>query len=249
MIRGTNPARGIPCGDLAPRPRLSNSHARCAVPTGVRDQMARTKRLRFAKLEKMRNVVDGRRCDPGWFETVFGRERVVALELGCGHGEYTLALARSRSDRGVIGVDRNGARLWKGAGQALDEGLTNAFFFRAPVEQLDAHVPSGRVGEVWIPFPDPLPKTRQARHRLLSFPFLERYRRLLYPGGAIHLKTDDRDLLAFAELAVRASGGRVVEASDRPAGDGATLTAVETTFEKRYRNEGRTIYERAFRLD
>ena len=145
--------------------------------------MARKKRLRFAELEKMHNVVDGRRCDGDWFERAFGPEETVVLELGCGRGEYTLALARSRPDRGVLGVDQNGARLWKGAGQALDEGLTNAFFLRALIEHLEDHVPAGRIGEIWVPFPDPLPKTRQARHRLLSPPFLERYRRLLHPGG------------------------------------------------------------------
>ncbi len=199
----------------------------------------------------MDNVVDGRRCQPNWFEGAFGREEAVVLELGCGHGEYTLALARSRPDSGVIGVDRNGARLWKGAGQAIDEGLTNAFFLRALVEHLEDHVPSGRVGEIWLPFPDPLPKNRQARHRLMSPPFLERYRRLLHPGGVVHLKTDEADLVDFAEQAVRAVRGRVLAGSDRLAGDDEDedVKAVQTTYEKRYRDEGRTIYDRKFRLD
>ena len=210
--------------------------------------MARKKRLRFAELEKMDNVVDGRRCEPDWFEQTFGLEEVVVLELGCGRGEYTLALARSRPDSGVLGVDRNGARLWKGAGKALDECLTNAFFLHLQIEHLEDHVPPGRVGEIWLPFPDPLPKNRQARHRLLSPLFLARYRRLLYPGGAIHLKTDNSDLVDFAEQAVRAAGGRVLEGSDSLAG-GETVTAVQTTYEKRYRAQGRTIYDRKYCLD
>ena len=216
---------------------------------GPDNRMARKKRLRFAALEKMDNVVDGRRCDPDWFERAFGLEESVVLELGCGRGEYTLALARSRPDCGVLGVDRNGARLWKGAEQALDEGLTNAFFLRAPIEHLEDHIPAGRVGEIWLPFPDPLPKNRQARHRLPSPLFLERYRRLLYPGGTVHLKTDDVDLVDFAEQAVRAAGGRVLESSDRLAVDDEEVVAVQTTFEKRYRSEGRIIYDRTFRLD
>ena len=211
--------------------------------------MARKKRLRFAELEKMDNVIDGRRYEPDWFERAFGLEEPVVLELGCGRGEYTLALARSRPDSGVLGVDRNGARLWKGAGQALDEGLTNAFFLRSVIEHLEDHVPPGRVGEIWLPFPDPLPKNRQARHRLLSPKFLERYRRLLSPCGAVHLKTDDSDLVDFAEQAVHATGGRVLDGSDRLGGDRDTVTAVQTTYEKRCRGEGRTIYDRTFCLD
>ena len=142
-----------------------------------------------------------------------------------------------------------GARLWKGAAQALDEGLTNAFFLRSVIEHLEDHVPPGRVGEIWLPFPDPLPKNRQARHRLLSPLFLERYRRLLYPRGAIHLKTDDSDLVNFAEQAVHAARGRVLEGSDSLARDRETVPAVQTTYEKRYRGEGRTIYDRTFCLN
>ena len=211
--------------------------------------MARTKRLRFAALDHMDNVVDGRRCASDWFEQTFGRERQVVLELGCGRGEYTLALARSRPNSGVLGVDRNGARLWKGAEQAVDEGLPNAFFLRALVEQLEEHLPPGRVEEIWLPFPDPLPKNRQARHRLLSPPFLERYRRLLYPGGAVHLKTDDVDLIDFAEPSVFAVGGQVLDGVDGSAGGDEAVRGVQTTYEKRYRAEGRTIYDRTFRLD
>ena len=197
----------------------------------------------------MANAVDGRCSEPNWFDKAFGLEQPVVIELGCGRGEYTLALARSRPESGVLGVDRNGARLWKGAATALEEGLANARFLRTPIEYLEDHVPPGRVSEIWIPFPDPLPKNRQARHRLLSPRFLERYRRLLRPGAAIHLKTDHVDTVDFAERAVRAGGGRVLDQSASLAAAGASASVVESTYEKRYRSEGRTIYDRTFCLD
>lgn len=211
--------------------------------------MARKKRLRFAELDTMDNVVQGQRCVPDWFDKAFGVAQRVVLELGCGRGEYTIALARSQPNHGVIGVDRNGARLWKGARKALDEGLTNAFFLRSRIEYLEDHIPLGRVAEIWLPFPDPLPKHRQASHRLTSPLFLGCYRRLLCAGGAIHLKTDDSGLVTFAERAVRGAGGRVVSGDDRTAGIGGPETAVQTTYEKKYRREGRTIYEREFSFD
>lgn len=211
--------------------------------------MTRKKRLRFNALRRMDNVIDGRLCEPDWFQLLFGCDDLVTLELGCGRGEYTLALARCQRDTGVLGVDRNGARLWKGAEQALDESLTNAFFLRALVEHLEKHIPPGRVGEIWLPFPDPLPKNRQAKHRLLSTLFLERYRRLLYPGGVVHLKTDDLDLINFADQAVREIGGRVLEDPEHLTDKDKAVMAVRTTYEKRYRGEGRMIYDRRFRLD
>jgi hypothetical protein len=65
----------------------------------------------------------------------------------------------------------------------------------------------------------------------------------------VHLKTDDSDLVDFAERAVRAVGGSLVEGSTPFVGGDDAAAAVQTTYEKRYRAEGRTIYERTFRLD
>ena len=211
--------------------------------------MARKKQVRLAALATMVNVIDSQHRGPVWFELAFGPEEPIILELGCGRGEYTLALATARPNVGVLGVDRNGSRLWKGAATALDEGLSNAFFLHAPIEYLEDHVPRHRVGKIWLPFPDPLPKTRQASHRLVSPIFLERYRGLLCRGGTIHLKSDDWDLVTFAERAVRIVGGHVLEARNRLTDLSGMMATVQTTYERRYRDEGRTIYGRTFCLE
>lgn len=208
--------------------------------------MARSKRRRYAQLRTMTNVVDARTSHPQWFEKTFGRDAPVTLELGCGKGEYALALARRRPAQGVLGVDRNGARLWAGAARALDEGLSNVFFLRAPVEQLEIHVPPARTAEIWIPFPDPLPKNRQARRRLVSPSFLASYRRLLRPTGVVVLRTDDIETVAFAEASMVQLGGRVREVE--PTVDAEPLQA-HSTYERRFREEGRVIHERRFSFD
>lgn len=59
------------------------------------------------------------------------------LELGCGRGEYTVGLARRYADKNFIGVDIKGARMWTGATEALNEGLTNAAFLRTNIEIID----------------------------------------------------------------------------------------------------------------
>jgi tRNA (guanine-N7-)-methyltransferase len=209
--------------------------------------MARQKLVRFAALEQMANVIDGRRYPPDWFDDTFGPRSTVTVELGCGRGEYTLALARRYPTRHFLGVDRNGGRLWNGAAAALNEGLSNAAFLRAPIQTIEEHIPAGRVADLWIPFPDPLPKRRQTQHRLVSPFFLERYRGLLAPGGSVHLKTDDAELAAFAERAVCTLGGQLLSASDST-GPAQAATAIQTTYERKYRSQGRTIYERQFLL-
>lgn len=212
--------------------------------------MSRKKLVRFAELQTMSNVVDGRRCERGWFKKRFGTDRSVVMELGCGRGEVSLALAAGRPEIGVLAVDRNGARLWKGARRALDDGVANVVFLRSLVEHLDEHVPEGRIAEIWLAFPDPLPKKRQAKHRLLAERFLRLYRHLLVAGGAIHLKTDDADLAAWAEEAVRAAGGSVADREDdlQPGSPGAGILTVQTTYERRHRAEGRRIFYRKFLL-
>ena len=209
--------------------------------------MARQKQLRFAALRHMSNVIDGHGCHTGWFEHTFGRSNPVVVELGCGRGEYTLASARRWPGRAFLGVDRNGGRLWTGASTALDEGLANAFFLHTPIERLEDHVPPGRIAELWIPFPDPLQKRRQSQHRLVSPGFLEQYRALLTRGGSIRLTTDDAQLVAFAERAVRTVGGHLLTGSDHLPAD-RDEAAVQTAYERKYRRQGRTIYERQFAL-
>ena len=57
-----------------------------------------------------------------WGSTVFGNDNPITLELGCGKGEYTLALAKKYPERNFIGVDVKGHRFWRGAKTSIQEG-------------------------------------------------------------------------------------------------------------------------------
>ena len=116
----------------------------------------------------------------------------IVLELGCGKGEYTLELARRNPDKFYIGVDIKGARLWRGAKTATQEGLKNVAFLRTRIEFIGAFFGPDEVSEIWLTFSDPQMKSENSR--LTSPVFLERYRRFLKPGGIVHLKTDSRFL-------------------------------------------------------
>lgn len=130
-----------------------------------------------------------------WHTNHFGDTHPITLELACGRGEYTLALARSFPDRNFIGVDVKGARIWKGARIALEEELTNAAFLRTRIEQLTYFFAPQEAQEIWITFPDPFPK--KENRRLTSPAFMAQYRQLLPPGGFIHLKTDATDFYDY----------------------------------------------------
>ncbi|MDR1595128.1 MAG: tRNA (guanosine(46)-N7)-methyltransferase TrmB [Prevotellaceae bacterium] len=126
-----------------------------------------------------------------WHEK-FGNSNPVVLELGCGKGEYTVALSRKYPDKNFIGVDIKGARLWRGAKTVADENIPNAAFLRIRIEFIDNFFADNEIDEIWITFPDP--QINKPRKRLTSPLFLDRYRRFLKNGGIIHLKTDSRML-------------------------------------------------------
>jgi tRNA (guanine-N7-)-methyltransferase len=130
-----------------------------------------------------------------WSSKHFQNDHPVILELACGKGYYTLALAGDCPNNNYIGVDIKGSRIWKGAKTALATGLNNVAFLRTRIEFIELFFAPGEVDEIWITFPDPF--EGKPNRRLTSAPFLERYRKILKPGGIVHLKTDSALLYEF----------------------------------------------------
>ncbi len=169
----------------------------------------RNKLQKFAEVLQMPNVyesfeptnpeltgVGGKKVDltGRWGADHFGNDHPITLELACGRGEYTLDLARQYPDRNFIGVDIKGARIWRGAKNALVEGLENAAFLRTRIEVISRFFGTGEVSELWITFPDPFLKKGKENRRLTAAQFLRQYRQILQPDGVVHLKTDSREL-------------------------------------------------------
>lgn len=135
-----------------------------------------------------------------WCDDYFKNTHPIVLELGCGKGEYTVGLARLFPDVNFIGVDIKGARMWTGAKQALTEGLGNVAFLRTNIEMIDRFFATDEVREIWLTFSDP--QMKNARKRLSSTYFMNRYRRFLVDGGVVHLKTDSNFLFTYTSLMV-----------------------------------------------
>jgi tRNA (guanine-N7-)-methyltransferase len=101
--------------------------------------MAKNKLIRFAELKTFSNVIepaDGKIIN---WQKQFGNDNPITLELACGKGEYTLALAKLFPKQNFIGIDIKGARIWKGAKTALAEKLTNVAFLRIQIENLEKY--------------------------------------------------------------------------------------------------------------
>ncbi len=166
--------------------------------------MARKKLERFKENEKFPHVIEPSREEVtqgfsrrGKWQDLFDEPRPLVLELGCGKGEYTVAMARKFRDKNFIGIDIKGSRIWYGASTVKEEKLTNAAFLRTQIELLDLCFGEGEVDEIWITFPDPQIKYKRMKHRLTNPEFLKIYAHILKPGGMVHLKTDSEFLYGY----------------------------------------------------
>lgn len=173
------------------------------------------------------------------------------LELGCGKGEYTIDLAERNPGRNYIGVDIKGARLWKGAKYATEHNMPNVAFLRTRIEFIQAFFAPSEVSEIWLTFSDPQPKSENSR--LTSPVFLDRYRKILKPGGIVHLKTDSVLLHEYTKEVCATEGLKVLVCTDDLYGSDvevpASVREVQTFYEKMFLEKGCKITYMAFVLE
>ena len=185
-----------------------------------------------------------------WHE-VFGNDRPIVLELGCGKGEYTVGMARKDPSRNYIGVDIKGARMHSGATAAKREGLTNVAFIRTSIELLERFFAPGEVADIWITFPDP--QMQKVNKRLTGTRFCSMYRRVAAPGCLVRLKSDSPFLYTYTARMARENGLRIAADTADLYGEGYTTTepwlGIRTHYEQQWLNRGLTIKYLAFCLD
>ena len=151
--------------------------------------MAKNKLAKFAEMATYSNVfqfpfkkleTDGFPLKGSW-NTYFRNNNPIILELGCGKGEYTVGLARKFPEKNFIGIDIKGARIWKGATQALDDKLNNVAFIRTNIELINYFFSKNEVSEIWITFPDP--QMKKVNKRLTSTRFMKVYNNIIKDDG------------------------------------------------------------------
>ncbi|MBO4805796.1 MAG: tRNA (guanosine(46)-N7)-methyltransferase TrmB [Paludibacteraceae bacterium] len=178
----------------------------------------------------------------GAWNTFFGNDNPIVVELGCGKGEYTVALARLFPEMNFIGVDIKGARMWTGAKESYLAGMKNVAFIRTNIEIIPAFFSEGEVSEIWLTFPDP--QMKKVRKRLTSTRFMELYQQFLRPGGIIHLKTDSQFMFRYTEEMVKANGYEVLfDNADLYHSDFSDdrILSIKTFYEQQWLERGLTI--------
>ena len=174
---------------------------------------------------------------------LYGNDHPVEMEIGMGKGTFLTEQAKARPGVNFFGIEWANF-YWRYASDRLrrhkcDNARTvraEALFF------LREHVADASLSVIHVYFPDPWPKKRHHKRRLVQQPFLDQARRVLMPGGRLQVVTDHKGYWEEnIEPLVRAAAGFTVVDYNRPgsAGDGEF---VGTNFERKYQREGRPFY-------
>ena len=183
-----------------------------------------------------------------WNERFFKNNHPIVLELGCGRGEYTVGLGRLFPEKNFIGVDIKGARMWSGAKESAETGMTNVAFLRTNIEIIDRFFAPGEVSEIWLTFSDP--QMKKATKRLTSTYFMQRYRRFLVDNGLIHLKTDSNFMYTYTRYMVEHNHLPVEVMTDDLYHSGLAdeILSIRTYYEQQWLDRGLHIKYLRFRL-
>jgi tRNA (guanine-N7-)-methyltransferase len=213
--------------------------------------MAQKKLERFAELKTFNNVLEYPPDMQGQWKERFNNDNPITLELACGKGEYTVALAELYPQRNFIGVDLKGNRIWVGARLAIKKQLTNAAFLRTQIEMIDRYFSPDEVNEIWITFPDPQLRLKRAKKRLTHPNFLRLYQKFLARNGVVHLKTDSPKLYAFTKAVAGLYGLSITTDSDNLYAEEniSPELQIKTYYESLDIAESNRIFYLAFKLD
>ncbi len=220
--------------------------------------------MKFDEMKSMERVFEPSMSDfievkyplkGNWNKEVFKNDNPIVLELGCGKGEYSVGMGRKYPHKNFVGIDIKGARIWKGAKEANEEGLTNVAFLRNVVDFVEHFFAENEIDEIWCTFSDPQPK--KPNKRLTSRQFINRYKKVLKPNGIVHLKTDNTLLYEFTLEEIEEYGYETLANSNNIyekdwntfSEEFQEILSIKTHYETLFANKGFKIKYVAFRVD
>jgi tRNA (guanine-N7-)-methyltransferase len=219
---------------------------------------SKNKLKRFRENEIFKNVIQPAREEvvtsfshQGKWHSFFGNNNPIIVELGCGKGEYTIALAKKNPNKNYVGIDIKGARFWRGAKTAIEENLTNVAFVRTQIELVNFIFAENEVAEIWITFPDPQIKYKRTKHRMTNSEFLKKYKAILNEQGIINLKTDSEFMHGYTLGLLHGEGHHILHSNHnvyKNEGSPQEVIETQTFYENQYLEVGKPITYIQFRL-
>lgn len=140
-------------------------------------------------------------------EALFGRAAPLWLEVGFGGGEHLVAQAKMNPNVNLIGVEPFLNGMAKAVTAIHDAGLANVRLLMGDARDLLEQLPDGCLGRVFVLFPDPWPKSRHHKRRIIQHETLDQFARLMPPGGDVRVASDIPGYVAWTLARIRRHGG------------------------------------------
>lgn len=176
----------------------------------------------------------------GTWQTVFGRQAPVHVELGTGKGDFLSEMAYRFPEINFIGIELQQDVLYSAARKVRERELKNVRLLVFDINHIETIFAPGEISRFYVNFCDPWPKKRHAKRRLTHAGFLEKYRHILQPGGELHFKTDNRPLFDFSLEQFESVGLAVRNVSFDLHGEGMEGN-IETEYERKFSGLGEKI--------
>ncbi len=194
-------------------------------------------------IPRMEACADWQVPDPvarnGGWKNLMPEATALWVEVGCGKGKFTVETAQANPTVLMIAIERCREAMVMAMEKAKAMGLKNVFFVDMDVANMEACFAVGEIDRLFINFPDPWPRSKNAKRRLTFRSFLKMYSRVIRDGGEIHFKTDNAKLFEFTleELALVGLETKNVTRNLHENG----IVGIMTGYEERFYNLGTPI--------
>lgn len=193
---------------------------------------------RFKRVEDKFCVIDGDKID---INASFDENRPLWVELGCGKGAFATQMSARHSEVNYLAFEKVADVLLMAMERAEREGAGNLRFYNGDAENICALLDGVKIDALFINFCDPWPKKRNAKRRLTSPLFLERYKQVLAENARIFFKTDNRDLFDYSLETFTESGYTLDNVCFDLHASPLNENNIETEYEKNFSTKGFTI--------
>lgn len=187
-------------------------------------------------------IPNGEELKGNW-QSVFGKEQPIYIEVGMGKGQFMIGMAKQNPHLNFIGIEKFDSVMVRALEKVLEAGeLPNLKLLKIDAEDLTDIFAGNEVEGVYLNFSDPWPKPRHAKRRLTHENFLTRYEQITVPNGYLRFKTDNRLLFEYSLVSVTGYGMKLEDVALDLHQREALDWNIMTEYEEKFSAKGQPIY-------